>query len=364
MLQEWKAMEKPEEEEIRVRLAAAKEKLAKQQLLIKEQKIPVLVLMEGWGTAGKGSVIGQVIQNIDPRFFKVESMGEKSEEERRKPFLYRYFKRIPEEGKFVFLDSGWMDEIVKDELHGKLSDEDYAKRIESVRRFERQLTDNGYLVMKFFLHISEKEQAKRIEHLEHEKDTVWRVSKNDLWQNRHYEKCEEAFSSYMKNTNMPSAPWYIIDAKSRKWTELQVLETLTQGIEIALSNQKLAVPLLQNVFPLVPMPLLSEVPLDKEIETDEYRKELKELQNRLGELHNRLYRKKYRSSSLMRVGMQREKAATSSGLQEHLIRAVTKFIRSQARNLMRKQDITCGVSGRDCRKQDISLFLTAPGTEE
>lgn len=71
---------------------------------------------------------------------------------------------------------------------------------------------------------------------------------NDLWQNRHYEKCEEAFSSYMKNTNLPSAPWYIIDAKSRKWTELQVLETLTQGIEIALSNQKLAVPLLQNVF--------------------------------------------------------------------------------------------------------------------
>ena len=80
MLQEWKAMEKPDEEEIKARLAAAKEKLAKQQLLIKEQKIPVLVLMEGWGTAGKGSVIGQVIQNIDPRFFKVESMGEKSVE--------------------------------------------------------------------------------------------------------------------------------------------------------------------------------------------------------------------------------------------------------------------------------------------
>ena len=387
MLQEWKAMEKPEEEEIRARLAAAKEKLAKQQLLIKEQKIPVLVLMEGWGTAGKGSVIGQVIQNIDPRFFKVESMGEKSEEECRKPFLYRYFRRIPEEGKFVFLDSGWMDEIVKDELHGKLSDEDYAKRIESVRRFERQLTDNGYLVMKFFLHIPEKEQAKRIEHLEHEKDTVWRVSKNDLWQNRHYEKCEEAFSSYMKNTNMPSAPWYIIDAKSRKWTELQVLETLTQGIEIALSNQKLAVPLLQNVFPLVRMPLLAEVPLDKEIEADEYRKELKELQKQFmpedtkaGLIQSFLDNfkgrtgsvsctivftgKKCRSSLPMRAGMQREKAATSSGSQEHLTRAVTKFIRSQARNLMRKQDITCGVSGRDCRKQDISLFLTAPGMEE
>lgn len=102
-------MEKPEEEEIRVRLAAAKEKLAKQQLLIKEQKIPVLVLMEGWGTAGKGSVIGQVIQNIDPRFFKVESMGEKSEEERRKPFLYRYFKRIrKKENSYFSIRAGWM----------------------------------------------------------------------------------------------------------------------------------------------------------------------------------------------------------------------------------------------------------------
>lgn len=72
----------------------------------------------------------------------------------------------------------------------------------------------------------------------------------DLWQNEHYEKCMDVFSGYLKNTNMPSAPWYIIDAKSRKWTEVQILETLTQGIEIALSNHQMAVPLLQNVFPL------------------------------------------------------------------------------------------------------------------
>lgn len=292
MLNEWKVTERPSDEELKQRLAAAREKLAGQQLFVKEQKIPVFVLIEGWGTSGKGFCIGQIINNIDPRFFKVESMGEKSEEECRKPFLYRYFKRIPEAGKFVFLDSGWMDEIVREKLHGKLSDEDYAKRIESVRRFERQLTDNGYLVMKFFLHISKKEQEKRIAHLEEEKDTIWRVSKNDRWQNEHYDKCKEAFSSYLKSTNLPQAPWYIIDAKTKKWSEVQILETLTQGIEIALSNQKMAVPLLQNVFPLVKMPLLSEVPLDKTIEEEEYKKELKQLQHRLGELHNRLYRKK------------------------------------------------------------------------
>lgn len=292
MLREWKEPDRPEEEELRARLAAAREKLAGQQMQVKERKVPVLVLVEGWGTAGKGFLIGQTIQNIDPRFFKVASMDEPTEEERRKPFLCRHFVKIPEAGKFMFLDSGWMDEVVKGRLRGHMTDEEYATRIESIRRFERQLTDNGYLVMKFFLHISKKEQAKRIEQLSGEKDTKWRVGKNDLWQNEHYDKCRDVFSSYMKNTNMPSAPWYIIDAKSKKWTELQVLEILTQGIDIALGNRDMAVPLLQNVFPLEKVPLLCDIPLDKTIDDEKYKKELKQLQQRLGELHNRLYRKK------------------------------------------------------------------------
>lgn len=70
-----------------------------------------------------------------------------------------------------------MDEITEERLHGTISEDVYANRIESVRRFERQLTDNGYLVMKFFLHISKKEQSRRIAQLEHQKDTTWRVSK-------------------------------------------------------------------------------------------------------------------------------------------------------------------------------------------
>ena len=146
--------------------------------------------------------------------------------------------------------------------------------------------------MKLFLQVSKKEQEKRIEHLSKEKDTRWRVSRNDRWQNEHYEKCLNAFDSYLKETNLPSAPWYIIDAESKKWTELQALEILTEGIDVALANNAMAVPILQNVFSMEKMPLLSEIPLDKTIGEDEYKKELKRLQNRLGELHNRLYRKK------------------------------------------------------------------------
>lgn len=292
MLKNWEELKRPEDRELTARLKAACEKLQKQQMQVKEHGLPVIVLVEGWGTAGKGWLIGQMIDNIDPRFFKVASMEAPTEEERRKPFLCRHFANIPEAGKFGFLDSGWMDEVVRARLHGELDDEKYPERIESIKRFERQLTDNGYLVIKLFLQIGKKEQEQRIARLAENKDTKWRVSKNDVWQNAHYEACLEAFGSYLKDTNMPSSPWYIVDARSKKWAKLQALETLTEGIDVALANSAMAVPVLQNVFPLQKISLLSEIPLDKTIEEAAYKQELKELQHRLGELHNRLYRKK------------------------------------------------------------------------
>lgn len=292
MLKNVQFMEKPEEEELKRRLKRAKEKLSSQQMLLKEHKVPVLVLVEGWGTAGKGSLIGELIQNIDPRFFKVAPMDRPTEEEQRKPFLCRYFSKIPEAGKFMFLDSGWMDELTHMCLHEGISQKAYEQRIDSIRRFERQLTDNGYLVIKFFCHISQKEQRKRIKELTGDIDTKWRVSEYDNWQNKHYEKCELVFDRYLEDTHAPSAPWYVINARSKKWAELQALEILTQGIEIALQNQSLAVPLLQNVFPLVKMPKLAEVDLDQSMDEKEYKTELKRLQLQLQELHNRLYRMK------------------------------------------------------------------------
>ena len=294
MLKNWARPEKPEGEELKQRLKAAEEKLSQQQMKLKEKRLPVLVLIEGWGAAGKGSAIGQIIKNIDPRFFKVFSMpSTPTEEERRRPFLYRFFEKIPEAGKFTFLDSGWMDQIMKERLDGKLDDKAYAQRVDSVKRFERGLTDNGYLVLKFFFHISKKEQESRIEALLSEKDTAWRVSEGDLWQNRHYDKCLEAFDRYLDDTNTPSAPWYIVNSKSKKFAELQVMETLCMGIETALHNESLAVPLLQNAFPLIKMPKLRDVPLEgKTLDEEEYKKELKELQAKLGQLLNRLYRKR------------------------------------------------------------------------
>ena len=293
MLTNWNPAHMPEKEELKIRLSDARSQLYDLQMKIKEHKVPVLVLFEGWGTAGKGSTIGKVIRNIDPRFFKVVTMSEPTAEEQRYPFLYRYFKHIPEQGKFTFLDSGWMEQICKERLEEKTDEKEYGSRIESIRRFERQLTDNGYLVLKFFMHIDQEEQKKREERLLEHKDTRWRVSEFDQWENAHYKKCVRVFSQYMSDTNASTSPWYIIDASERKWAELQVLETMISNIQVALQNQAHSVPILQNVFPLEQIPRLSEIELkDKELEEAEYKTELKKLQGELEELHNRLYRKR------------------------------------------------------------------------
>ena len=286
--------EMPEEGELSQKLQEERAKLFAFQMRIKEAGLPVMALFEGWSAAGKGVVIGKVIRNIDPRFFRVATMdAAPTTEEKRYPFLYRYMKEIPEAGKFRFFDTCWMEEIVDGVLAGKLSEEEYEQRVHSINVMERQLCDNGYLVLKFFFHISRKEQRKRLQGLCAEKDTAWRVGEDDLFQNAHYDKSLAVFDRYLRDTNQSRAPWYIIDATDKKWAELQVLQYLNQGIDTALKNHAQNVPILQNTFPMKKRPKLSEISLQDKVLTDEeYDQELDRLQKELRDLHNRLYRKK------------------------------------------------------------------------
>ena len=271
MLKEFAKAAPPDKEELRAELDRAKDQLAGYQMKIKEAKLPVMVIIEGWGAAGKGSIIGKVIRNIDPRFFKVVPMAEPTEREKRYPFLYRYMLEIPEAGKFVFFDTYWMQEVTEGVLTGKIDEKLYKQRISSINTAERSLHDNGYLIMKFFFHISRKEQKKRIDALAADKDTKWRVSETDVMQNRNYDRTLEVYDRYLEDTNRSVAPWYIIDAGDRKWAELQVLRFLNQGIDTALKNQALAAPILQNTFPLEPVPKLADISLaDKTMTEEEY----------------------------------------------------------------------------------------------
>lgn len=292
MLKEWKKPEKPTNDQLSARLETARAKLFNLQTQMKQHNIPVLILMEGWGAAGKGSVLGRVIRNIDPRFFNAATMDHPTADDLRKPFLYRYFSRIPEAGKFMFFDGGWMEEIVSNTAEGHYSGSEYRARQRSIIGFERQLTDNGYVLVKFFFQIDKKEQKHRLDELLSDKNTKWRVNDKDLWQNRHYEKYAEAYDRFMTETNQIYAPWHIIDARNQKWAECQLIETVVATIETFIASASKPAFLPQNTFSLTSMPKLCEISLDRTIPEEDYRKQLDKLQERLKDLHNELYRRK------------------------------------------------------------------------
>ena len=171
--------------------------LAKRQQVIKDAKLPVIVLLEGWGASGKGSVLASMVSYMDPRFFKAHNMDVFTEEEKRKPFLYRHALRIPLKGQFAFYDGAWMADVTSSYLHGDIDEKEYEKRIESIINFERQLRDNGYLVIKFFLQVDEKTQKERQKALLAHKDTAWKVSEQDLWQNNNYKPCHRLYKSVL-----------------------------------------------------------------------------------------------------------------------------------------------------------------------
>lgn len=292
MLDNWSRPKRPDEAEISEGIEEVRKRLADIQIQVKEKKLPVLVVLEGWDAAGKGSVLGKVIKDLDPRFFDVRTMDKPSEDELRRPFLYKYFAQLPEAGKFMFLEGGWMDELNTALLRGKISEAEYERRCRSVECFERQLTDNGYLLVKFFFHISKKEQRKRMDILLEDKNTSWRVSDKDRWQNKNYDKCLELFDSFMQRSEESAAPWNIIDAKHQKWAQLELMSVLLEKIDERLESGVKEAVIPENVFKLKSMPMLSEIELNQDMDVMEYRKELAKCQKKLAKLHNELYRKK------------------------------------------------------------------------
>ena len=294
MLKDFVKATPPAKDQMKAELAHERERLAGFQMRIKEAKLPVMVVFEGWGASGKGTLIGNIIKNIDPRFFSVKTMKARTPEEDRFPFLYRYMREIPEAGTFGIFDTFWMEEITDELVDGKLDDEEYRRRMRSITTTERSLSDNGYLIVKFFCHISKKTQSKRLKALLDDKNTRWRVDKDDLEENKRYKEYLEAYDRYLADTSNSSAPWYIIDSESHKWAELQALQFLNQAIDTALKNSALARPILQNVFPLEPVPKLADISLDDKVMSDDeaYKSELDQLQAELRDLHYEIYRRK------------------------------------------------------------------------
>lgn len=137
-------------------------KLGCLQRVCKEKRIPVIIAVEGFGAAGKGTMINRLIEPLDPRGFKVYTTQRETEEERFYPFLWRFWNTMPGRGRITILDRSWYRILLNDRFDGKSDEKSLATAADEINSFEQLLTDDHIVLIKFFLVISQKEQKKRL----------------------------------------------------------------------------------------------------------------------------------------------------------------------------------------------------------
>lgn len=262
-------------------------RLATLQQQLKKAKIPVIIAFEGWGSSGKGSLIGKILKNLDPRGVSMHSITRPSEEEARKPYMYRFWTRIPGYGEIAIFDRSWYHQW-------------NGEHLQEIQRFERQLTDDGYVIFKFFLHITKKEQKKRLENLEESKATAWRVTKDDWKQNKNYDKFLEKYENILQETNFKYAPWNVVSGMDKDVVLRDVLKSVVCQLEKVIKKvtekgskvmQGKGILAKDMDFAMEPKPVLQDINLDCKLSEKEYRKRLDKLQDKLLKLSYKLYKK-------------------------------------------------------------------------
>ena len=188
MLEQIDLTKKMTKKDFKERMEVLEPELGRLQRRCKELGIPVMVVFEGFGAAGKGYQISRLIRALDPRGFSVYAVGKETEEERMHPFLWRFWTKTPAKGQFALYDRSWYRKVLIDRFDKVTPKSQLASAYEEINSFERQLADGGTVLIKLFLCISKKEQKKRFQKLQDSPFSAWRVTKDDLKRNHQFDE--------------------------------------------------------------------------------------------------------------------------------------------------------------------------------
>ena len=272
------------------------EELAYLQRKARELGIPVLVVVEGLSAAGKGTIINQMIQPLDPRGFKVSCIASPNRDEQLRPFLWRFWRRTPSAERMAIFDRSWYRSLLDAKINGIISEADLKKAYADVRNFERQMRDGGTIILKFFLEISKKEQAIRLAALQSNPATAWRVSDSVLQRHGRYKDYQDAVEEMFKETDIEDqSPWIKIPSKNTKDATLKVLTKMVTALSKRVkevkdgkppltASKRLSRPYFRNA------PSLAGADLSHNLSKEVYREMLGVRQRKIQDLHHEVYR--------------------------------------------------------------------------
>jgi polyphosphate kinase 2 (PPK2 family) len=192
---------------------------------------PVCVLFEGWDASGKGGAIRRLVLPMDPRHVRVATFAAPTYDEKRHHFLWRFWSSLPGWGGMAVLDRSWYGRVLVERVEGFATVEQWTRGYEEIVEFERSLVLEGMILLKFWMHISEDEQLRRFKRRETEPLKTWKLTAED-WRNREKRTAyEQAIEDMLERTDHPLARWHLIEADSKRYARVRVVETAIAEIE-------------------------------------------------------------------------------------------------------------------------------------
>ncbi len=214
------------------------EKLRRLQYAAQQAEIPVVICLEGWDTAGKGRVIKKLMEKLDPRLFRVYPGAAPSPLEQRYHFLWRYQSRLPNDGEMALFDHSWYGRVLVERCDKLARKKEWRAAYEHINQFERWLADDGQVLIKFWMHISKKEQKARYKESLRDPMLRWKITREYKRHHRQYDKWVEAVEEMLARTSTPHAPWTVVESNDMRWARVRLFQTIVQRIEEAVERRK------------------------------------------------------------------------------------------------------------------------------
>ena len=254
---------------------------------LKEQgKIPVVVLVSGQDGAGKGETINILYEWMDPRYISTLAFSAPTDEERQRPFMWRYWRALPPKGRVGIFAGSWYSSPIHDSIDGKMTPAAMDQRIDQINRFEQMLVNEGALILKFWFHLTKDGQKRRLKALEKDPRTAWRVTKWNWDRLKTYDELQEVVGHVLRLTNTPWAPWIIIEGEDDRYRSLTTGKIVLDSIRDRLADiDKQATPVAPPIPPNIDgRDVISALDLTRKLSKQQFEAQLAKWQGRLSEL--------------------------------------------------------------------------------
>ena len=200
--------------------------LVKLQEWIRSEGLKVVVIFEGRDAAGKGGVIKRITQSLSPRICRVVALAAPTEREQTQWYFQRYVPHLPAAGEMALFDRSWYNRAGVERVMGFCTDEEYREFLHSCPTFERMLVRSGIILIKYWFSVSDEEQERRFHARIKDRTRRWKLSPMDLESRTRWVEYSRAKDEMFAHTDIKQAPWYVVDADSKRRARLNCIHHL------------------------------------------------------------------------------------------------------------------------------------------